>query len=65
MQATLADALENLFPDSPIPSPAVCSYELDVPRGGRACVHVLVGDLPAGGRLRFSLRQGAKAAAAA
>lgn len=65
MQATLVDALENLFPDSPIPSPAVGSYELDVPRGGRACVHVLVGGLPAKGRLRFSLRQGARVAAAA
>jgi len=60
MQATLVDALENLFPDSAVASPAVQSCELDVPRGGTASVHVLVAGLPVGGQLRFALKQGGR-----
>ena len=58
MRAQLVDSLQSLYPDAEVGQLPPVKASVDVARGGTIAVHVLVNDLPAGGRLDAAARSG-------
>ncbi|MHC4069014.1 MAG: DUF4091 domain-containing protein [Planctomycetota bacterium] len=62
---SFVDELEDIFPDSECPEPALVSASLDVPRGGIAGIHILLNGLREGEELGFGISESGRAVAEA
>jgi len=60
MRAELKDSLEWVYPDSVVSVRPVRTLSVDVPRGGTGSFHVLLNDLPVGGKVALTLRSGGR-----
>ena len=65
LELSFVDELEDIFPDSECPEPALVSATLDVPRGGIAGIHILLNSLQEGDELNFTITESGRAVAGA